>query len=237
MRPILKPIYVLIHSPLVDALTWKLVADDLRQRGQIARVPTLNDTTDSKQPYWQQHAFSVSQALVEVPKNIPMILVAHSGAGPLLPAMRQSIPNPIHAYVFVDGGIPRNNATRLELMNLEDAQWAQDFQTHLEGGGRFPTWSSDELAAIIPDQQTREQLVAELRPRGLDFFSEPMPVFDGWPDAPCAYIQLSNAYDWDAVQAQEWGWPTFKIDAGHFHMLVEPVEVTNLILTAVNQLT
>jgi hypothetical protein len=166
----------------------------------------LDDSSLSPKKFWQQHAESVAQALSKVPTTIPLTLVAHSGAGPLLPILRQSIPNPIHGYVFVDAGIPRNNATRLDLMKLEDAQWAQEFQTYLEGGGTFPSWSSDDLAGIIPDKNLRDQLVAELRPRGLDFFTEPIPVFDGWPDAPCIYIQFSESYEWDAAQAQQWDW-------------------------------
>ena len=229
-------IYVLIHSPLVGGLTWTLVSDQMQQRGLEVRVPTLNDSSDSTKPFWEQHAESVSTAFIDIPQDIPVIWIAHSGAGPLLPAIRQSIPNPVHVYVFVDAGIPVNGATRLDLMSLEDPDWATEFQKELERGGRFPAWSFDDLAQIIPDESLRRQTVAELQPRGLDFFSEPIPVFDGWPDAPCTYIQFSDAYDWDAAQARLAGWPTYKIQAGHFHMLVEPQGVSNLIVDAVDKL-
>src|SRR5262245_6116816 len=111
--------YVLIHSPLVGGLTWSLVAEQMWQRGQNVVVPILNDSPISKEPYWKQHAESAAQALVNVPRANSVILVAHSGAGPLLPAIRQRIPNPIHAYVFVDAGIPKDNASRLDLMKSE----------------------------------------------------------------------------------------------------------------------
>lgn len=229
-------IYVLIHSPLVGGLTWRLVADQMQKCGLEVLAPTLNDSSNSTKPFWKQHVESVSKALTNIPPDIPINWIAHSGAGPLLPAIRQPIPNPVNAYVFVDAGIPVNGATRLNLMSLEDAGWANEFQKVLESGERFPTWSFDDLQAIIPDDSLRRQTVAELQPRGLDFFTEPIPVFDGWPDAPCVYIQFSESYEWDVSQARQAGWTTYQLQAGHFHMLVEPKEITQLIVEAVNNI-
>jgi pimeloyl-ACP methyl ester carboxylesterase len=230
-----KNAFVLVHSPLVGPLTWSLVSHQMRQRGLDVIIPTLKDSPDAKEPFWKQHAESVSQVLAQLPDETPLILVAHSGAGPLLPAIRQLIPNPIKAYVFVDAGIPRDGASRLDLMKSEDPEWANDFQKELERGERFPTWSFDDLQEVIPDESLRKQMVAELRPRGLDFFTEPIPVFIGWPDAPCVYIQFSAAYEQPAAQAQQAGWPIFKLEAGHFHMLVEPVVITELLIDAMSE--
>ena len=227
-------LFVLIHSPLVGPLTWSLVADEMQQRGLNVLVPALRDSPEPSEPFWQQHARSVSDALAQIPSETSLTLVAHSGAGPLLPAIRQSRPNPIHAYVFVDAGIPRDHASRLDLMKSEDPDWANEFQKELEHGERFPTWSFDDLQEVIPDASLRRQMVAEIRPRGLDFFSEPIPVFEGWPDAPCIYIQFSAAYEQPAAFAKKAGWQLHKLEAGHFHMLVEPVAITDMMIEALN---
>jgi hypothetical protein len=205
----------------------------MRQRGLNVFVPTLRDSPNAHEPFWRQHAESVLQALENIPRDIPLIWVAHSGAGPLLPVIRGSLPNPVRAYVFVDAGIPQLNASRLDLMKLEDPEWASDFQKELESGGRFPTWSFDDLQDVIPDELMRRQMVADLQPRELDFFTEPIPVFDGWPDARCIYIQFSDAYRQPAAQSRQAGWPIYELNAGHFHMLVDPKIVTNLIVDAV----
>jgi pimeloyl-ACP methyl ester carboxylesterase len=226
-------LYVLIHSPLIGPLTWRLVAQEMQQRAIDVLVPRLRDSPASKEPYWQQHARAVSEDLAQTLKDIPVTLVAHSGSGPLLPAIRQAVPNPVHACVFVDAGIPRPGASRLDLMKSEDPEWAAQFQEELERGRRFPTWSMEELKDVIPDQSLRRQMVAELRPRGLDFFTEPIPVFEGWPDAPCVYIQFSAPYRRPAAHARQTGWPTYEMEAGHFNMLVDPRAVTDLILQAV----
>jgi hypothetical protein len=228
-------VYVLIHSPLVGPGTWQLVAHHMRQRGLDVLVPVLIDSPDSKEPFWKQHAESVSQALAHIPQDTSVTLVAHSGAGPLLAVIRQSIVNPVKAYVFVDAGIPRDGATRLDLMRSEDPEWAKEFQEHLGSGGTFPAWSVDDLQEIIPDEQLRQQMVAEIHPRGLDFFTEPIPVFEGWPDAPCVYIKFSPVYEHPASQARQAGWPTYELEAAHFHMLVDPQAVAELIFAAVNK--
>jgi alpha/beta hydrolase family protein len=229
-------VYVLIHSPLVGGLTWRLVADQMRQNGLNVIVPILVDLPDSEEPLWKQNAESVSEALAQIPKSTPITLVAHSGAGPLLPATRQYLPNPVNAYVFVDAGIPRDGSTRLDLMKSEDPEWAAQFQTELERGERFPNWTLEDLRDVIPDESLRKQMVAEIRPRRLSFFMEPIPVFSGWPDAPCVYIRFSAPYEKPAAQARQAGWPTYELEAGHFHMLVDPATVTEMILKAVNKL-
>jgi hypothetical protein len=197
-------------------------------------VPILSDWKISKDPYWKQHAESVAQALVTLPPGTNVILVAHSGAGPLLPAIRQNIPNPIHAYVFVDAGIPRDGATRLDLMKSEDPEWAMQFEKSLRRGEPFPNWDAQDLSEIIPDENLRKRLVAEIHARALDFFTEPIPVFHGWPDAACVYVQFSAPYESPAAQAREAGWGTCELRAGHFHMLVDARAVTDIILNAVS---
>jgi len=229
-------IFVLIHSPLVGVFTWAYVADDMRQRGLDVIVPVLDDSPDSEEPYWKQHARSISLALANVARDRSVILVAHSGAGPILPVLREALENPVRAYVFVDAGIPQGDVTWLDQMKSEGSDWAREFEAYLVGGGRFPNWSSEDLREIVPDEAVREQLVADLRPRALDFFTEPIPVFDGWPDAPCVYVLFSPPYQRAAVQARQNGWPTYEIEAGHFHMLVDAKAVTDLIVEAVNGL-
>ena len=157
-------LYILIHSPLIGGLTWTLVADQMLKRGLKVLVPILNDSPNSNKPFWKQHADSISQAFAGLSKDASVTLVTHSGAGPLLPAIRQSIAYPVNAYVFVDAGIPRNGASRLDLMKLEDPEWAKQFQEELEHGKRFPNWSLDDLEKIIPDETLRRQIVDEIRP-------------------------------------------------------------------------
>lgn len=228
--------FALLHSPLVGPFTWELVQQVLKERSLRVIVPTLLDDPSSTLPYWQQHTESVAKGLAQIPPDQKVILVAHSGAGPLLPVIRQKLNHSVFAYAFVDAGIPRDGLSRLDLMRLEDPEWAEQFHQALLQGEKFPTWSEEGLREILPDAEMRRKMVAEIRPRLLPFFAEPIPVQAGWPDAPCVYIKFSTSYEWDATQAKREGWPVYEIDVGHFHMLVDPVAVADLLVTTVQNL-
>lgn len=228
--------YALIHSPLVGPFTWQSVYQLMSSRGLKAIIPNLHDDFASTLPYWQQHADSVAYELSHIPKTASIALIAHSGAGPLLPVIRQRLSHSICPYVFVDAGIPRDGLSRLDLMSLEDPQRAKEFQQALLLGEQYPTWNEVDLERIIPNRETRQTLVAELRPRSLSYFSEPIPVFDGWPEAPCSYIKFSESYNSAAEHAKQADWDVYELQAGHFHMLVAPLDVTDLIVESVRKL-
>ena len=231
MRP---AVFVLIHSPLVGPLTWSRVAAELVGRGYEVVRPVLNGRPAQDQPFWQVDVAAAARQIQNSVGAAPLILAGHSGAGPLLPAIRQALPNPVAAYLFVDAGIPQAGASRLDLMRAEDPAWAAGFAAELTAGAAFPNWRAPDLAAILPDEALRQQLVAELQPRSLPFFTEPIPVFAGWPDAPVAVVQFSPPYERSVRWAEERSWPAFRLPAGHFHMLVDPVAVADAMLAAAN---
>lgn len=229
-------LWVLVHSPLVGPFSWSLVADALTARGWQAIVPALNDLDGETRPYWQQHVAAVARALAGVSSTRPLLFAAHSGAGPLLAAIRAALPQPTAAYVFVDAGLPRHQTSRLELLRAESPLIADQLEQVLDSGGSFPTWDDAQLRDLVPDLRRRHQLLAEVRPRGLSFFTEPIPVFPGWPDAACAYLQLSSTYAVYADAARDMGWPTCTIQAGHFQMLVAPEVIAQVMLELVSEL-
>lgn len=206
--------FVLIHSPLVGALTWGPTALALRQQGHAAIVADLFDAPNPQLPYWRQHAQSVAVRGAERP-----ILVGHSGAGPLLPAIRKMLNRPVGGYIFVDSDLPQDGASRLDLFASEEE--AQQFRESAVDG-LLPVWTADDLREVIPNDPIRLQFAAELRPLPLAVYEEPLPVFVGFPDAPAAYLHLSPAYDRSARRAQERGWGYLHRDGGHFLMLVQP---------------
>ncbi len=230
------PWWVLVHSPLVGPSTWGPVADELRQRGYDVVVPRLEDTDGVDAPYWQQHAASAARVIETVPHDRPLVLVGHSGAGPLLPAIGRQIPRSVAAYIFVDAGLPHGGVSRLADMEANSPEFATTLSQDLTAGRPYPTWTNNQLRDDIPDAERRQQILTELRPRDLVFFREPLPVVSGWPNTACAYLQLSPVYDKPAAHARECGWPYRTVNAGHFHMLVDPVEVTTILLNLIEEL-
>lgn len=219
---------VLVHSPLVGPFTWSLVAQQLQADGFDVLVPVLTDSGETPPPYWQQHAMSVQQALVSIPQERPLVLVGHSGAGSLLPALAQAARHPITAYLFVDAGLPHPGKTRLQEM-------PEELRRLLASGERFPNWSDEDLREVLPDGRVRQQLLAEVQPRPLNFFEEVLPDVSGWSDAPGGYLLFTQGYRPSLEQAQRAGWPSRTIPAGHFHMLVDPVVVATTLVELTKQ--
>lgn len=220
--------FLLLHSPLVGAETWQPVADELRRYGYAAVVPELPADRDPVLPCWQADAQAVAAVLRSLSGGV--VLVGHSGAGPLLPAVHQLAGRPVAGYIFADAGIPVAGRSRLDLLRLELPEMAAALEEHLRAGGRYPEWSDADVAPLVPDVEARRKLLTGLRPQGLAFFSEPLPVFAGWPDAPCSYLQFSLGYDYSAQQATVAGWPQRNLHANHFHLLNEPAVVATALL-------
>jgi hypothetical protein len=217
------PAFALIHSPLVGPATWGPVADELRRRGAEVVVPDLDGAPDVDEPFWRQHAGAAAAAL---PTDRRPVLVGHSGAGVLLPAIRQQSGRPVAAYLFVDAGLPEGGP------RLGGGEWAERLRALYAAGGRFPDWTDADLEPVVPDPAARRQLLADLRPPPLAFWEEAIPVPPDWPDAACAYLRFppNPAYDAAAERARQLGWPYAEIAGGHFHMVVDPPAVAAALL-------
>ncbi len=225
----MESLMVLVHSPLVGPFTWSLVAQQLQAEGFDVLVPVLTDSGETPPPYWKQHAVCVQQALVSIPQERPLVLVGHSGAGSLLPVLAQAAGHPIKAYLFVDADLPHPGKTQLEEM-------PEELRQLLVSGERFPNWKDENLREVLPDGRARQQMLAEVQPRTLDFFEEVLPDVSGWSDAPGGYLLFTQGYRSYLEQAQRAGWPSRTLAAGHFHMLVDPVAVAATLFELMKQI-
>jgi len=218
--------WVLVHSPLTGPDTWELVAGVLRKRGCRVVVPDLRD--DGRTPCSPQHAASVAAAAANL--DGPVVLAGHSGAGPLLPQLAAALTPPPVVALFADAGLPVDGANRLDLIGMEHPASVAPLAADLAAGRAFPSWSSDDLSALVPDVAVRERLVAGLRPRGLDYFTEAMTIPAAWSSVRCGYLRFSDVYDVPARIAEVRGWPVVRLDANHFHPLVDPAAVADALL-------
>ena len=220
---------MLVHSPLVGPFTWSLVADELGARGLSVVVPALPE--DQRTPYWRRHAEAVADQVAGA--GSPPVLVGHSGACPLLPAIGIAIGRAVSAYVLVDGDLPLAPGTggsRVDLLRAASPALADELEALLAAGGSFPTWGDEDLLDEIPDQRLRARVVAEVRPQPGEFWTEALPAIPGWPDAPCGYLELSPHYAAAAARARDQGWRYRHLRGGHFEMLVRPAAVADAIV-------
>src|SRR6516165_1877713 len=89
---------LLVHSPLVGCGAWGPVAKELVGGGYSVAAPDLAGAIAAGPPYHLRQARLIAGSAA----GRPVILVGHSGAGPLLATAGLMMGGAVRGYVFVD---------------------------------------------------------------------------------------------------------------------------------------
>lgn len=223
------PAFVLVHSPLVGPSTWEPVARELARHDRAALIPSLLGVAHAPAPQWQYVSSVVSAATAHITRSV--VLVGHSGAGPLLPTIADSMSCPVAATIFVDAFLPPATGTaRLLPHELLDELRA------LARDGVLPPWSrwfgEESMRNLVPDHETRARLTGEMPRLPVSYFYGEPPLTEGWDRRPCAYVLLSQEpYGAAAADAKARGWPVIALrDAKHLHLVTDPAALTGALL-------
>jgi hypothetical protein len=198
---------------------WMAVATALRAAGHGVAVPSL---AGREAPYWPSHVARIVEAADDFGDG-PVLLVAHSGAGPLLPLAAQALEDRAAACIYADAMLPTNGASRLDTLPADLVRDA--FGPAADG--IWPAWGAawpeSVWERLIPDAAARRVFRGELAPTPVAIYAEPLP---NAPDRACSvYLQFSEGYDAEAEAAHAAGWEVHRLECGHLHMLVEPAAV------------
>ena len=227
----MEPRLLLVHSPLVGCGTWEPIAEVLAGGGYAVTVPDLGGTVTAGPPYHSRQA----EVIHDSAGGQPVVLVGHSGAGPLLAAAGMMLGEQARGYIFVDAGLPTPGRSWMETVPPD---LAAQLRGMADSEGWLPPWSrwwgEEELAALLPDPVLRRRFAAECPRLPLAMFEEAHPLVTGWPNAPGGYIQLSEAYDDEAARAGELGWPVRRRPSHHLGLLTAPAQVAGELLELVN---
>lgn len=205
------------------------MAEELIARGHEVIVPTLvNGAVAGSWTSCVDAAAAQTRAV-----DGAVVLVGHSGAGPLLPLIAQAMKRRPARLVFVDAAIPSEEG--------EAALMPDEFAEHLrslahDDGGVLPPWSDwfgpDTIASLVPDERRRHDLIADMPRVPLRYFDARITIPDGWSQVTAgAYILLSEIYRPDAIEARSRGWPVIEMDGGHLDVVTQPAEVADAILS------
>jgi hypothetical protein len=96
-------------------------------------------------------------------------------------------------------------------------------------------WPPGALERLVPDEATRGALLAELEPLPLVYFEEQAPA--AALTSPCAYLQLSRAYEDEARAAGRYGWPVVNLPLHHLALLTHAEAVAAALESLAGKLT
>lgn len=227
-----RPGIALLHSPLVGPLCWQPLAETLRADGHRVIVPDLVAAAGSADH--QRSFIATAVSAVRVAEMDRTVLVGHSGAGPLLPAIGEA--TSAVGVIYVDAALSQPGKSWFD---TAPPPLIAHLKSLAGADGVLPRWSDwfdpDVLHAAIPDDRLRLRFVEELPCLSLRYFERPTPVA-AW-NGPAAYLQLSSAYAADADRAAAAGWPVHRLVADHLAILTSPQHIHPPLITLLDAVT
>lgn len=203
------PGFVLVASPFTGPFAWSKVASVLRAHGHRVEVAGVDPEIEP-----------------------PLVLVAHSGGGPHLPALAAKragvngmvlldalLPHPGRSWA---GTVPEAFATRLREGAVDGklAPWPQ-------------WWGHARMRELLPDDELRAEFVSACPAVPVAVIDEVMPEI-AEPEA--VFVQLSAAYAPESSAAHQRGWPVLELDSHHLALLTDPEVIADVIVRAAGAL-
>lgn len=214
--------FVLLHSPLLGPMSWRAVAAALRSQGHAASAPAAPRLTDLPGGFYGGLAEAWASA-IDADDGPAPLLVAHSGAGAILPELAARLTRPSAGVIFADAILPHPGRSWFDTA-------PPDLRAQLRTAGQagwLPAWNDwwppGALERLIPDAALLAELVGELEPLPIGYFEEPAP--DRALAVPAAYLKLSGAYEDEAVAASRLGWPVVRLPFDHLAPVTRPEAV------------
>jgi hypothetical protein len=214
---------VLLHSPLTGPAIWQNLAALLQARGSDVLVPDYRSALSGPPPYCEK----ITQGIASQMGRASVLIVAHSGAGALIPSLADRADEKAARVVFVDALLPHPGKCWFDTVPVPLAARLRSMAVD----GRLPPWNrwwpDGILERMLPDAATREMFAAALPSLPLGYFEEGAPAISFAKNVSCAYLQLSAGYDVEAREAENLGWHTHRLRLNHLAPLTHPDAVIN----------
>lgn len=224
---------VLVHSPFLGPASLRPLADELASLGHPAVLLDLRPSVVAP-PVHQVLLGAFADAMSEELLEGPVVLIGHSGAGPLLPAFADSLEEAVTGLVYVDAGLPTPGRSWRD--TVPASTYAE--LRALSREGQLPRWhrwfTPNPLETLVPDPALRAEMADEAPEVPIAFLKEERPEV-AWTGAS-GYVQLSAAYEADATEAESQGWPVRRLDTHHLAPATDPAPVARAVLEVLTNL-
>jgi pimeloyl-ACP methyl ester carboxylesterase len=224
---------VLVHSPFLGPASLRPLADALAAHGHPALLLDLRPSVVAT-PVHQVLLGAFADAMSEEELGGEVVLIGHSGAGPLLPAFADVLEDTVTGLVFLDAGLPTPGRSWRDTVPAELYSRLRAISRE----GRLPRWQRwfdpDPLAELISDEALRAEIADEAPEVPIAFLKEPRPEV-AWT-GPAGYVALSEAYTSDADAAAGCGWPVRRLGSHHLAPAGDPQPVARAILEVLDEL-
>jgi pimeloyl-ACP methyl ester carboxylesterase len=235
------PTFVLVHGAWQSTGTWDLLTPLLEKRGHRVIIPVLSglgadQNRLSPDVTLNQHIEDVTLELSRL--SDPVILVGHSYAGMIISGVVEGNPAQVQRLVFLDGFIPENGQSVLDLLPPETGTYFREVaQKHGDGWRLAGGESHLDLWGLKPGP-ARDFVRARLCDFSLRCFEERLHlpanrkagipatfvacVAEGYPARPI--------FEPFAAKARASGWEIAELETGHDCHVERPEEVANILL-------
>jgi pimeloyl-ACP methyl ester carboxylesterase len=221
-----------VHSPVVGPSTWSYTAEVLRQNGFGCAVPDMTDVAAMGRPYYPKYAKAAAAAVEDTSGTV--VVIGHSAAGALLPAVAEAVGDRTRGAVFVDAMLPQPGRSWFDTAppGLEEQLRGLAVDDVLPP---YHEWfAPGTLAELVPDPSRRERLIGEIPRLPVAYFDEPAPQARFEESVACAFLRLGAPFDRAADKAERLGWWVTRRDWDHLWMLSAPQAVAELIVQAIS---
>ncbi len=219
-------LWVLIPSYLLGPETWRGVGEVLDLLGHAWVSPAPARTTPRDDDHIGPWLDLIVETMPAAPAP-PVVLVGHSGAGPRLPLVADTLLGlgyAVEAMILVNGRLPEGGVIPTErdspMMDMLDALVRPD--DYLPPWHR---WWGPMIGNMLPGDEARDRILSEAKPTPRSLFDQPIPAPAVPESIGRGYLALGELYRPALDAAVDAGYEITRLEGEHLHMVVDPALV------------
>jgi hypothetical protein len=172
---------------------------------------------------------AVGASIARQADGSPWVAVLHSGAGGFAPAIASAATD-LAGLIFLDAILPYPGCRWLDTAPANLAERLR----RLASEGKAPRWNRwfepDPMPKLIPDPEARAAFIRDLPAVPIGFLEAVSPIYAAWERQPAAYVQLSQGYGAEVLDAEIRGWPVRRVRMHHLAMCTDAARVAELLI-------